>query len=392
MQGLPIEPIVSHPLVTDIAALARTVAAAPMSAVCLLDAEENWHAAVDGFEADQTPFVVAAAAVARSELFVIDASVTDDELVDDANVGRLGVSSAAVVPIASPDGDVIGCLCVLDSSRRTFSKSQLDDLGALTRQVERHVDRAVEQHHLRDLSVRLVESERVLSETLTRLEMSNRDLEHFAYHAAHELQAPLSAVAAFASLIDDALAGELDPKLLSMSARHVQTESTRLGARVASLFELSQFSNSELSHGAVLITPLLDDVAQWFDNTIGSIEVDCDADLSVFGDPIALHTLLTNLVSNAQRYRSPDRTLYVRIAARTNGDKVTIAVADNGIGIKTDDLDRIFEAFQRVDGSTPGAGVGLAMCRRIAERLGGTISVTSAVDEGSTFTVALPAG
>ena len=73
-------------------------------------------------------------------------------------------------------------------------------------------------------------------------------------------------------------------------------------------------------------------------------------------------------------------------------DIVTIAVADNGAGIAPDDHDRIFEAFQRGDNAEPGAGVGLALCRRIVERLGGGIQVRSEIGVGSVFTVTLRAG
>lgn len=388
VEGLDVELLVQHPLVSDIAGLACSVAGAPMGAVCLVDAGEGWHVATSGLDPEHAPLSLASAAVATSDGVLIVGQPGGVDI-GDLTSPSLDIRSAVALQIASPGGDVIGCLCVFDTEHRRFTDATVANLAALVRQVERHVDRGVEQHYLRDLSIRLVESERALADTLGRLEMSNRDLEHVAYHVAHELQAPLHAVAAFASVLDNSLETGVDRQLLSTSAAHVQTESLRLSDHVSSLFALAQFSTANVGHEIVPLAPLLGEVVEMFAETVGPIAVRCDPNLRVVGDEAAIRTVLTNLLSNASRYRSPDRDLLVSVEANRVDDVVTIDVSDNGIGIAIHDTERIFDVFQRIDRSGAGAGVGLALCRRIVERLGGSIGVRSVVDVGSTFTVAL---
>ncbi len=392
MEALDVEVVARHPLVTDLAVLANAVADSPVGAVCLLDRDRRWHVAADGVDADRVPRALAEAAVEGGETLVVPGADGSDRLSSDRRAARLGLVSGAAVPVADPEGEVIGCVMALDTRARTFDLDVLRRLAALARQVERHIDRAVEQHHLRDLSIRLVESEQELSQTLERLEASNRDLEHFAYYVAHELQSPLHAVRVFAELLGDAASGPgISPDLLSTAADSVRTESERLREKVSSLFALSQFSATEHPRMPVALAPTLDEVAATFADTVGTLEVSCDPGVKVLAEKVALQTVLTNLLSNAARYRHPDRELRVHIDVDTDDGMVVVEVADNGLGIAPADVGRIFEAFQRLDPSGQGAGVGLTLCRRIVEGLGGTIAVSSELGVGTTFVVRLAA-
>ncbi len=391
MEAFDVEGVARHPLVADLAALAATVADAPMGAVCLVDRSRRWHVEAHGVEPDRVPRALAEAAFQGEDAsLVVPDAAHDDRLSSDPQVGILGLVSCAAVPVADPEGPVIGCVLALDTRGRPFGEPVLQSLTALARQVERHIDRAVEQHHLRDLSIRLVESEQQLSSTLERLEASNRDLEHFAYFVAHELQSPLQAVRVFAELLADAAAGTgMDPELISSAAGSVQAESQRLRDKVSSLFALSQFSATEQPATPTAVAPALDEVIATLGETAAAVQVRCDPDLKVQADSVALQTVLTNLVSNAIRYRDPSRELMVRIDVDAVDAMIAIQVADNGVGIAPDQVGRIFEAFQRLDASGPGAGVGLTLCRRIVEGLGGTITVSSELGRGTTFTMRL---
>jgi signal transduction histidine kinase len=110
-------------------------------------------------------------------------------------------------------------------------------------------------------------------------------------------------------------------------------------------------------------------------------------------DPSQVRQLLQNLVANALKYRHPDRPPIVRITSSSpDAAHCTIAVADNGIGFKPEYTERIFKMFERLHGRAryDGSGIGLAICRRIAERHGGTITATASPGQGATFTVTLP--
>jgi len=110
-------------------------------------------------------------------------------------------------------------------------------------------------------------------------------------------------------------------------------------------------------------------------------------------DPIQMRQLFQNLVANALKYRHADRPPVVRISSSSlDAAHCTIAVADNGIGFNPEYTERIFKMFERLHGRAryDGSGIGLAICRRIAERHGGTITATSTPGQGATFTVTLP--
>jgi light-regulated signal transduction histidine kinase (bacteriophytochrome) len=110
-------------------------------------------------------------------------------------------------------------------------------------------------------------------------------------------------------------------------------------------------------------------------------------------DASQMRQLLQHLLGNALKYRRQDTPSVVSVSsARVNGRQVTITVADNGIGFNAEYAERIFKMFTRLHSRTEydGSGIGLAICRKIAERHGGSIAATSTAGQGATFTVTLP--
>ena len=113
---------------------------------------------------------------------------------------------------------------------------------------------------------------------------------------------------------------------------------------------------------------------------------------SVLGNLTLLQQILTNLIDNAVKYRQPDLPLEISVECTQSVDsRIAIAVADNGIGIAEDMQEKVFDIFQRLHGQeeVPGTGIGLALVKKAVGFLDGTITLTSAPGEGSTFTVVL---
>lgn len=111
-------------------------------------------------------------------------------------------------------------------------------------------------------------------------------------------------------------------------------------------------------------------------------------------DPLQMRQLLQNLLANALKFRRKDAAPVVRVSSsRADGRHFTITVADNGIGFNDQYAEKIFKMFERLHGRAEydGSGIGLAICRKIVERHGGTIAATSRPGDGATFTVTLPA-
>ena len=224
----------------------------------------------------------------------------------------------------------------------------------------------------------------------------------FVANVSHELKTPVGALQLLAEALleatdtDDAAP---DPAAARRFAERIQKESTRLGRLVSELLELSRLQGAE---PLPELQPVAVDriVAEVLDRTrtpasAKEIEVIFDGprELTVFGSESQLVTAVTNLVENAVAY-SPDRTR-VTVVTRSAGDCVEISVVDQGIGIEPRDLDRIFERFYRADKArsraTGGTGLGLAIVKHIATNHAGRVDVRSAVGEGSTFTLRLPA-
>ena len=112
---------------------------------------------------------------------------------------------------------------------------------------------------------------------------------------------------------------------------------------------------------------------------------------TVEADPLQMRQLAQNLVANAVKFHREGVPPHVQVTGEMRGNKALIAVTDNGIGFDERYADRIFRVFERLHGRNafPGTGIGLALCRKIAERHGGTIVAKSTPGEGSTFTVTL---
>ncbi len=231
-----------------------------------------------------------------------------------------------------------------------------------------------------------------------RLESVRRD---FVANVSHELKTPVGALALLAEAVQEAAD---DPDAVARFSARMQHESTRLARLVQELMELSRVQGADPMPGAAevrvpkLLTEACDRVRLVAEQRAITIEVYCsDPDLVVRGNEAQLTTAISNLVDNAVAY-SPSETK-VRVTAVPGTDQqarptVEISVADQGLGIATADLDRIFERFYRVDPArsraTGGTGLGLAIVRNIVTNHLGTTAVQSTVGEGSTFTIRLP--
>ena len=225
------------------------------------------------------------------------------------------------------------------------------------------------------------------------LERSNQELERFAYVASHDLSEPLRMVSGFVSLLQSRYADRLDDDAGEFM-RYIVDGVERMQALIRDLLSYSRVGRAELEHEPIAMGPLVQRVLEGMqtsiDETDATIEV---GDLpTVRGDASQLVQLVQNLVVNALKFTG-DEPPVVRISAARDGDEWAFAVADEGIGIDPEFDERIFQVFQRLHAPNeyPGTGVGLAICRAIAERHGGRIWVESTPGEGSVFRFTLPA-
>ena len=243
----------------------------------------------------------------------------------------------------------------------------------------------------RQIEVRTqVESE--LQAKAMELERSNRDLEEFAYFVSHDLQEPLRVVANYADLLGDRLAGRLDEDSATF-LRYIADGAGRMKELVRDMLEYARLGAGMRSLDEV-------DPAACLDHALSNLGLalgDCPSEVStelvplVHADRTGLTQILQNLVGNALKHRG-ERPPAIHVSCRREGEEWIFGVRDNGPGIEPAQRSRLFTIFSRLPGggTTPGSGIGLALCKRIVERHGGRIWVESELGQGSEFKFTLP--
>lgn len=225
------------------------------------------------------------------------------------------------------------------------------------------------------------------------LERSNKDLEQFAYAASHDLQEPLRMVSNFVQLLARRYSGRLD----SDADEFIAFAIDGAGRMKAMIDDLLDFSRVGRRTGPIAPIDTNAALGQALANLRTAIDesgaaVTTDALPVVVADAAQVTRLFQNIIGNAIKFRG-ERPPVIRIDARREGGFQVFSIRDNGIGIESENLDRIFGLFQRLHSREdyPGTGIGLSLCRRIVERQGGRIWVESKPGEGSTFFFTLPA-
>jgi PAS domain S-box-containing protein len=226
-----------------------------------------------------------------------------------------------------------------------------------------------------------------------KLEQSNRDLQEFAYIASHDLQEPLRKVLAFGDRLANKYGEAIDETGQDYLRRMLEA-SQRMQTLINDLLTFSRVSTRAQPFAKVdlneLIGEVISDLEHQIDRTQGQVQT---GKLPVIeADPTQMHQLLQNLITNGLKFHQEGQAPNIQVSASNTRNRCQLFIKDNGIGFESQYIDRIFKPFQRLHSRQEyeGSGMGLAICRRIVERHGGTITATSAPGEGSTFIVSLP--
>jgi PAS domain S-box-containing protein len=226
------------------------------------------------------------------------------------------------------------------------------------------------------------------------LERSNADLERFAYAASHDLQEPLRTIRMGAETVMLAASERLDDDERGLLA-HVEQAAGRMSSQVQALMDVARVALDEVPEEATPIQHALEDAVGALHASIreAGAQIEVDGALPVAGIPRPeMALVLQNLISNAIKFGRPGERPCVVLRAREAGGVVELRVSDNGIGLTEAAAAKIFGLFERGRTGVPGTGVGLAVCRQILERRGGSISVSSSgPGQGAAFTLRLPA-
>lgn len=218
-----------------------------------------------------------------------------------------------------------------------------------------------------------------------RLEQSNRDLHHFASVIAHDLKSPLSTISAMSTWLSEEYGSQLD----SGAQEYLKFINDAVGRMNTLVDAVLQYSKAEAQ--APLEQVNSGEVLRWVLANLNSgihlnnavITFDALPEVKIGESELA--EIFQNLVSNAIRYGKPGQIPEIHVTASQSAREWTFSITDNGIGIAPEHSERIFNVFERLSPDGPGIGLGLSICRKIVEKLGGRIWVESELNQGSTF-------
>jgi len=239
----------------------------------------------------------------------------------------------------------------------------------------------------RELDQRVNERTAALRETIAHLET-------FSYSITHDMRGPLRAMSAFAQVLEDDYGPQLDAAAREYLRRIVDA-AARLDRLIQDVLQYNRVARENLTFDTLNLEKLVRDVVNEYPDIAqkkAAIKIDIGCgDTNVRANLAAVTQIISNLVGNALKFVPPNRAPAVRITCQDCGDTIRMVVEDNGIGIPPELQSRIFGIFERLHGPEyPGTGIGLAIVKKAAERMGGAVGLESTPGVGSRFWVELP--
>jgi signal transduction histidine kinase len=291
--------------------------------------------------------------------------------------GALGASvqACAVLPLRAK-GSPFGALTVAFAEPQAFDEGRRELLATIAGQCALALDRA-----------------RLASAAAENAQARER----FIALAAHDLRTPLTVLLGQAQVMERRLAAQQAGDQLLRGAELIVQQSSRMSRMISALLDLSRLDGGHLviQREPVALRPLVERVVAETQSTTNRhhLAVVCDHEnLQVLGDEARLEQVVQNLLNNALRFSPAGGHVTIRLGG--DPDTVRVAVSDNGIGIPAEALPRLFERFYRgpsMSGRPSGQGLGLYVVRELVALHNGTVTAESDGEQGSTFTVSLPA-
>ena len=362
----------------NLTAIASEICNTHISLVSLIDSKRQWFKSHHGLDVTETPkdFAFCAHAINEpSEVFIIPDARRDNRFYDNPLVtGEPHVIFYAGVPLVGRDNLPLGTLCVIDNKPKLLSQTQIKALKALANQV------------MNLLELRKTKTQ--LEQALEDVEQQNRELESFAYIAAHDLKSPLNNISSLANLIINSYGEKLDKECQNFISL-IAHSSDKLKKLIDGLLEYSK-SNTMLKEDKVEVnlTELVKDIKGLF-NFENNCEITLKSSLdTIFTNRTAIEQIFINLVSNSIKYNDKPRT-EIEIDIKEDDSKYSFYIKDNGPGISKENQDKVFQIFKVLANQDKfgqrGNGIGLATVKKIIEALGGTIYIESELGAGTKF-------
>lgn len=300
--------------------------------------------------------------------------------------GTVGWTLSKAIPVLNKEGEIIEWFgAATDTTEKKVVELKLQNLAE---------ELAAANEELRTSNKQVQETNQMLLNSNQKLSHINADMDNFIYTASHDLRAPILNIEGLMNAIQRYLSDESrqNPKverLFGLVADSIE----RFKRTISDLTEITKVQREDISDESerVDLTRIIQEVQLDLSSQIEQAKANFDIDLKdcfpVSFSAKNARSIVYNLISNAVKYRSADRTLLVQITCYHEGDFLVLQVTDNGLGMDLSGKNKIFAMFKRLHDHVEGTGVGLYIVKKIIENAGGKIEVESKVDQGSTFRV-----
>ncbi|WP_240032226.1 sensor histidine kinase [Psychroflexus aestuariivivens] len=366
----------------NITALASNICGTKISLISLLDADRQFFKSKKGLEVSETPRDLAFCAHAilnPNKMMIVNDASLDERFKDNPLVlEKPKIGFYAGMPLVTDDGFALGTLCVLDTKPKVLNVEQINGLKRLAKLV-------INLLELRKKTEDLTESQEIISTYQSQTEQ-------LMFTIAHDLKSPISSISGFLSL----LKMEKSSNLSEDSKKYIEyafQSSEQMTELINEMLTFAKIDSNKNVEEVIDTKSVIGDIIKLNLPEIYKKDIEISynnlSEIKTQKTPFSI--VLRNLINNAIKYKSKDRTLHIEISMEERASKWIFHVKDNGMGVKKEQLNKIFVPFFKQNkNSEDGIGLGLAVSKKIIINLGGNIWVDSEFGKGSKFSFSIP--
>ena len=298
-----------------------------------------------------------------------------------------GVNSYISMPLYV-HGNIYGTVSFFDKNTRDkpFEERERSFVRLLSHWIGNEITREQYIDYLHDSEVRL-------EEAVSELTSINSELENFVYVASHDLQEPLRMITNFTGLLENNATNQLD-NIAKEYLNIISNSAIQMRLLIKDLLDYARANKEDDKMENVDLNEVINHVCANLEKQIheSNTKLIFNKLPTIYGNKASMISLLQNLISNGIKFQHKDESPVIVIQAREISVGLELSVKDNGIGIHANYLSKIFEPFKRLHAKSEyqGTGIGLAVCKKITDRMDGTIRVESTEGVGSTFYITIP--
>lgn len=362
----------------ELTALAAQICGTPISLISLLDDKKQWFKSHHGTDYTETPRDIAFcghAILNPNEVFIVEDARNDYRFYDNPLVTEdPNIVFYAGVPLVGQNSLPLGTICVIDTKPNELTQDQIKSLKALSNQVMKLLE--------------LRKNKKRLEKTLIEFENKNKELERFAYIAAHDLKSPLGNINGLTEFFIENYGHFLDKdgtEIINL----IHNSSAKLRGLIDELLEYSKYDKIIEQQKSEIDLQLLKKEILGLFSFKNRYNITLKSNVtSIITNKVALEQILINLLSNAIKYNDKE-IAEIEIVVEEENLQYQVSVTDNGPGISYENKNKIFELFEVLDtydhnGET-GNGIGLATVKKLVLALGGTIDIESEIGKFTRF-------